>query len=432
MGLQVALTDVSPGMPDKAEPKSFDKPVGLPGFADLLVQSYSPTKVLATLVPGLSSYNVRNSVYDYLQELEMRGEEDAFRDLLSLLPNIDPMAKHMGIPKTLPHKHKVLEILKRLRIFERRSPRGVLSDIRNIEDDESRLAGITKYDDMVVLAWKTCERVEYMLKMLIVFYGGFCFRQAFTDYFINDAVPGDETSDDGAAKGDVSEIPDALAANLVNSIADQALRNSLEHFFKKRMAVDMGKRIAYLMKLDDYTKQSSAFLGVFGRQSIFDPLQEAEPHEPMAPTKRRSRRAVRVLSRLEERPSSKLMKLLLDEIRNLRNPLPHDKDGRPATEALITPEGLRDHLMKLFRAIRRLKTAGDRISLFPTAGHLVQKYDRLNLGAQLELRSEQDATFHIPCEDLSSFRVGAEYFCWKPSALHPWSQRSVLVLKRIR
>lgn len=380
---------------------------GLEGLAQLIATVYEGAEEKLEKYIGVPrGFSTKDWVHDYLDDLEKSGEEAAIRRFLGQLSRIDQIAHQLGMDiDDIPHDRKPSAILNRLGIVEYSRPVGVYADLDTIESIEIECRRIHKYRSLLGHGVDACTAIEHMLKLLILFYGGFCFGEVFSRFLYSRQ----------SGQADWSDTCN-------RSIDNPDMRKSIRKFFERGMSVELGPMIELLCELDEYTQTLETFQQSFGRHSVFShsARNSAAIQNPLVVSLRPRR------SRVER---EKELRGVLDEIRELRNPLPHDKSEDPQKSELRTIEGLRQHLTKLFDAIACFKQRGEELHLFPSVGLLIEKFERINLGPRLELVSEDGTHVFIPCQDLADYAVGAEYFFWQ--GLDFRRSRYVLVLKQV-
>lgn len=380
---------------------------GLEGLAQLIATVYQGVEEkLERLISVPRGFSTKDWVHDHLEELERSGEPAAIRRFIGQLSRIDRIAEQIAIDiDEIPHDRKPSEILKRLGILEYNAPIGIYTDLDRIESITSECQKIHKYHDLLGHGVDVCKVIEHMLKLLVLFYGEFCFPKVFSQDLHSNL--------DGQA--DLTDVCN-------KTISDSRIKRSLRNFAERKMDVDLGTIIELLRKLDEYTRSLTRFQQSFGRYSIFSQLapNSTSLQDLTAPSLRLRR------SRIE---TAQEIQAVLDEIKSLRNDLPHDKSMNPEKSELQKVEGLRSHLNKLFDALDRFKQYGEHLRLFPSLGVLTQKFERINLGPRLELVPEDGSRVFIPCQSLADYTVGAEYFFRQGLGLRK-SER-VLALKHV-
>jgi hypothetical protein len=380
---------------------------GLDGLAQLIATVYEGAEEKLERHIGVPrGFSTKDWVHDHLDELEKSGEEAAIRRFLGQLSRIDQIADRLGIDiDDISHDKKPSAILSRLGILEYTKPVGIYADLDTIEFIESECRRIYNYRSLLGHGVDACTAIEHMLKLLILFYGGFCFEEVFSQFLCS-------------GPNRQADWRDTCNKNISNP----DMRKSTLKFFEREMSVELGPIITLLCKLDEYTQTLETFQQTFGRHSVFSHSapNSTAIQNPLVVSPRPRR------SRVE---GEKELRGVLDEIRDLRNDLPHDKRMNPQKSELQTIEGLRPHLTRLFDAVACFKQRGEELHLFPSVGLLIQKFERINLGPRLELVSEDGTRVFIPCQDLADYIVGAEYFFWQGLGFRKGEY--ILVLKQL-
>ncbi len=331
--------------------------------------------------------SAKDWIYDHLNEREEREGTDGVTDFIGRLGRLDQIAQQLGIDDEIAHDERKSEILRRLNISEHTSPKGIYADLEEIDKLIDECNVTTSYHDLLGKGVDVCTKIEHMLNLLVSFYVGICFEAIFSNYL--------EWASRGIWRGEPQRLKRAALKTLCHHIDDKSLKDLVRDFFERDRRVELGSMTNILVEADRYSAALPEFKGRFKRDSIFAP-REAE------------------------------VKTVLEEIRGLRNPLPHDKIERPEGESLRTVSGLRQHLKKLFGAIARFKGHAEILALFPKAGLLVEKFDRLNRGTRIELFLETKRRVCLTCDNFGELIIGAEYFLWQS----PGYRDYVLLIKR--
>lgn len=318
---------------------------------------------------------------------EQNEGTDGVTGFIGRLGRLDKIALRLGIDDEIAYDERKSEILKRLKVSEHIPPRGIYADLTETDRLIDGCKGNVSYHDMLGKGVDVCTRIEHLLNLLVSFYGGVCFEAVFSNYLA------------WASRAKWRDEPQPLKKSalmmLCHPIGDKALKSLIYEFLRRDCHVELGPMINILQALNGYSAETAEFERHFHRDSIFSPREDE-------------------------------MKTVLKEIRQLRNPLPHNKMDRPEVESLQEPAGLRLHLIKLFEAVNRFKYRAEVLNLFPKAGLLIEKFDRLNRGLQIELFLETKERVYLACDDFSDLVIGGEYFFWQ----HPGRRDYVLLIKR--
>ncbi|MCG3144832.1 MAG: hypothetical protein HONDAALG_02305 [Gammaproteobacteria bacterium] len=359
---------------------------GLVRLAELIAQVYDGAEEKLERFLGRFHRPAKEWVYAYLEREDKENGTEGLLNFVGNLSRLDQIAKELNIDlDEVGNSQRSREVFKRLKISEHQPPWGLYAGLAKINEIRYEADRTIAYPTLLGQGVAACKEIERLLKLLILFYGGFCFETAFSAYWH-------------------WENQKALLKALCNYIGDPKLSVAIYDFLDRDTNIELGPMIWLLKRLDKYTASLPKFKACFGRNSILTEYPSPAPPSPnyisIKPTRTRS-----------TSPSN--IRDTLDKIRILRNDLPHDKSGTPEKYELQTAEGLRPHLHKLFYAVEQFETESEKLRLIPSLALLLQKEDRMNRGAQLEWFSEHKIRWSLPCADLNNLDVGTQYFIWQ-------------------
>lgn len=398
-------------MPDVSSPDSHLLGSGFEELASLIADAYKENEEALANVLGESFESnridvSRNRIYDYLVELQRKEGTISIDEFLRNLHVVDQIMEQLLIAdETLfdvVYDKRVSEILRRLGIAEGRSPVGIYKTFEEIFQIEQDIRRSNNLDDVVGKGVRACKRFERILKILVKFYGEFCFESLFKVY------KQEKVSYSEAGLKDFTEI---VKSRLNFLIQDETLcrqmKTNLCSFIMKKMSSELGGLNNLLYSLDSYTANLHKFQDDFERASVFSLREQTSIVDGDEARSKRVRQSIR--ERVE---------ILLKCIQNIRNDLPHDEDGKtdshgiPIADKFSSASGVRTHLGGVFDSMREFAQIGEQLNLFPISARLIDKCEQLNVGYILGFLTEHNTRLFVPFSSLASFRLGEEYYCW--------------------